>query len=165
MAVTALVMQTETVLTIRLPRENNRLVRAIKTSPGEKLILTYRHSVERSLVQGVFKVAEKGFANLATKMESVGTGLPNTSPERTTRQGKWIVVDEGEKPLQHIRFFLSPINHTRLNIGAKALDLEGLRPGSILVIGVEHPSLAAWLKYTTGFGSWIPQGGQNEKIH
>ena len=165
MAVTALVMQPITALTIRLPREKNRLVEAVKASVGEQLFLTYRHSVEKTKVQGVFEVAGKGLLNLATKMESVGTGLPNTSPERTTRQGKWLVVDEGKKLLPNIRFFLSPINQTQLTIGRKALDLNSLKSGSLLVIGVEHPSLAAWLKYIAGFGPWTPQGGQNEEIH
>ena len=129
-------------LTLRLPREEGRLVWAILVVPGDPITLAYRHSVEKGRVKGEFTVGRDGRILVkSTSMDSVGTGLPNT--EKGRRQGEWMVVEEGGKPLDEgIRFFLSPINQTRVTAGNANMPLAGLKPGSLLLIDVE--SIRLW---------------------
>jgi hypothetical protein len=130
------------VVTVRLPRQNNRLFWAGCVGGDDFIKLTYRHSVELTRVEGWFQVApRRGFVVVKTRMESVGTGLPNAFPERTTRSGRWLVVDEKRQPLDAIRFFIVPINQTRLFIGARPVDLASLEPGTLITLNACRRSL------------------------
>ena len=146
-------------LTLRLPRDENRLVWAVLVVAGDPISLTYRHSVEKGLVKGDFLVGEKGRILVkSTSMDSVGTGLPNTSPGR--RRGRWMVVDGGEKPLKEgIRFFLSPINQTRLSAGTAQAPLEGLKPGSLLLFDLESISLWRYVLWSAFKRPWPAKEG------
>ena len=126
------------VLTLRLPRRQYRVVRAARVRPGDPVILTYHHSVEGGLVQGRFLV-ESGprLVLVETRMDSVGTGLPNTGQANNRRQGNWQVKDEGRKPFSGMRFFYSPLNRTRLEAAGQKLSLQALPAGSLLFISVE----------------------------
>ena len=146
------------VLTVRLPRRENRVMHAAKVSPGEAVILTYRHSVEGGQVQGVFEV-EPGprLVLVETRMDSVGTGLPNTGPGRS-RQGTWRVKNEGRKAFSGVRFFYSPINRTRLEAAGKQIDLQGLPAGSLLFITVEKVFLGHLILWRIASRSWHFKG-------
>ncbi len=74
-------------------------------------------------------------------MTSVGTGLPNTFFNRTRQDGKWLVVDEGLKKIEGFRFFISPVNETRISTPSGSLDLMSLPAGTIILIGVEGVNL------------------------
>ena len=143
-------------VTLRLPKQEYKQIAAIRISQGQEVIIAYRHSVERTRVKGSFTIGP-GPALYAheTRMTSVGTGLPNSSPERTRRDGEWIVVDEGLKKLEDgLRFYLSPVNRTRLIVAGQHINLDKIKAGSILLVDVEKISLMRWLLWRIAATSW-----------
>lgn len=146
------------VATIRLPRSEQKLVSAIKTTMGGDIRLSYLHSVERTAVEGCFTVG-KGPSLLVreTRMKSVGTGLPNTSPERTRHDGRWIVVNEDLQPLPNLDFYLSSVNQTRITVDGSPMFLENVPSGSVIRLDVEKIRLGRlWLWQLLG-KEWRPE--------
>ncbi len=131
-----------TCITIRLPDKQNSFFFLAPADPGDQFSLTYRHSVEKTLVKGVFQVSKvSSILAVETRMTSVGTGLPNTDPNRTLRDGKWIVVDEEKKEIDNFRFFISRVNKTILTTPNHTIDLMALPSGTIILVGVEKVDL------------------------
>ena len=125
---------------------DNRLFGAVKTAAGADIRLRYRHSVERTMVEGRFTVGKGPVLQaVETRMTSVGTGLPNTLPQRTRRQGEWIVVDEGLRHIPGFDFFLASINQTRLSVDGIAIPVETLGSGSVIRLDVEKIRRGQWL--------------------
>lgn len=138
-------------LTVRLPREENRLFGAVRVASGSEILLRYRHSVEKSMVEGVFVIGS-GPVLLAmqTRMTSVGTGLPNTHTARTRREGQWLVVDEGLATVPGFDFFISTVNRTRLAVDGTAIAVDRLASGSLIHIEVERVRLLEWILWHYG---------------
>jgi len=148
------------VITIRLSGSADGPAAVVKAEPGAGLSLTYRHSVELSLVKGVFRVGPgPALYAVETRMEGVGTGLPNAAPERSRREGPWLVVDEGGRRLEGgIRFFLSPINRLQVEAAGREIDLTGIRSGGLLLINAER--IGRWrLVLGRVLGRWRPGKG------
>ena len=134
------------IVTVSLPKENDRQIAAVRAGGDDIISLSYRHSVELTAVEGRFKVGpESEILAVETRMESVGTGLPNASPERTKTEDGWLVVDEELRPVGPIRFFMVPINKTRLTIAGQSIDLMNLRAGTLVQVSAERIFLIAWL--------------------
>ena len=134
------------VATVRLPREGNALFGAIRVVPGREIRLSYRHSVEKTMVEGVFRIGPGPVLQAKeTRMASVGTGLPNTYMERTRREGQWMVVDEGLTTVPGFDFFISAVNATRLVVDGIAIPVETLATGSVIRLDVERVRLVGWL--------------------
>ena len=134
------------IVSVTLPKENNRLIASIRVGDEDSIRLIYRHSVELTSVEGRFKVgSDSEILAVETRMESVGTGLPNAHPERTRIEDGWMVVDEGEKAVGPIRFYVVPMNETRLKIAGQQIDLTGLRPGVLVQITAHKKRLLSWL--------------------
>jgi len=134
------------IVTVALPKENDRRIAAVRVSGDDMISLSYRHSVELTAVEGRFKVGpESEILAVETRMESVGTGLPNAFPERTKTENGWLVVDERLRPVGPIRFFVVPINKTRLVIAGRLIDLMNLKAGSLVQVSAERMFLIAWL--------------------
>jgi len=142
------------VATIRLPRSEQKLVCALKTTVGGDIRLSYLHSVERTPVEGRFSVGpESSLLIRETRMMSVGTGLPNTAPDRTRRDGRWMVVDEGMQVLPGMDFYLSTVNKTRITVDGSPLSLETVPSGSVIRLDVEKICLGRfWLWRLSGKG-------------
>ncbi len=140
------------VATIRLPRSGQKLISAVKTTVGGDIRLSYLHSVERTPVEGHFLVGPgPSLLVRETRMMSVGTGLPNTAPERTRRDGQWMVVDEGLQSLAGLDFYLSPVNKTRIMVDGSAVSLEIVPSGSVIRLDVEKIRLGRfWLWLLSG---------------
>jgi hypothetical protein len=147
------------VFTLRLPKYQFKQITAIRMSQGQEVLIAYRHSVEQTRVEGCFTIGP-GPALYAkeTRMTSVGTGLPNSSPDRTRRDGEWIVVDEGLKKMEDgLRFYLSPVNRTRLIAAGQHIGLEKIKAGSIILADVERVSLMKWLLWRFAAISWLAE--------
>ncbi|MCG6893625.1 MAG: DUF1850 domain-containing protein [Desulfobacteraceae bacterium] len=140
------------VFTVRLPREGDRLAAAVRTGEGEEMRLSYLHSVEKTPVEGRFVVSEGPSLRIReTRMASVGTGLPNTVPERTRREGGWLVVDEEMHRIEGFRYRLMDLNRTRLTVEGAPVPLGEIRNGSILYFSVESVrNFRWWLWCITG---------------
>ena len=134
------------VVSLKLPRENNRRIVSIRAAEGDPILLAYRHSVELTTVEGHFQVGPQSeILALKTRMQSVGTGLPNTAHDRTAVRDGWIEVDEARRPVGTIRFFLVPINQARLVIAGQDIDLSAIEAGSLLEISAENRRLVQWV--------------------
>jgi hypothetical protein len=119
------------VVSLKLPRENNRWIASIPAAEGDRILLAYRHSVELTAVEGHFQIGPRSeILALKTRMQSAGTGLPNTAYDRTVIRNGWIEVDEARRPVGTIRFFLVPINQTRLVIAGRDTDLSAIEAGA-----------------------------------
>ena len=141
-----LILMPLVVTTVRLPRKGNDLFAAVHTEIGGVIRLQYRHSVEKTAVEGRFRVGKGPVLQaVETRMTSTGTGLPNADPQATRREGKWIVKDEGLKEIGGFDFFLSPITAPRLVIDGNRIPLESLVPGSVIRLDVEKVPLGRWL--------------------
>jgi hypothetical protein len=135
-------------ITIRLPENNNEIIILIPVDAGDRFSLSYRHSVEKTLVKGIFQVSRvPSILAVETRMTSVGTGLPNTFSKRTSRDGKWFVVDEEKKEIDNFRFFISRVNNTYLTTPSGIIDLMTLPSGTVIVLGVAKISLISYLLY------------------
>ena len=135
-------------ITVRLPANNHKIWYLIPADTGDQFSLTYRHSVEKTLVKGIFQVSKTpSILAVETRMTSVGTGLPNTNFKRTSREGKWIVVDEGKKAIDNFRFFISSVNKTFLTTSNGTIDLMTLPSGTVILVGVERIPLLAYGLY------------------
>ena len=142
-------------LTVRLPREQNRLFGAVRVVSGSEVWLRYRHSVEKSKVAGVFVVGPGPVLQAKqTRMTSVGTGLPNTHAARTRREGQWLVVDEGLATVPGFDFFISAVNETRLAVDGTAIAVDRLASGSVIRIDVERVRLLDWILWRYGNMDW-----------
>jgi hypothetical protein len=130
------------VVSLKLPKENNRRIVSIPAAEGDRILLAYLHSVELTAVEGHFQVGPQSeILALKTRMQSAGTGLPNTAHDRTEIRNGWIEVDEARRPVGTIRFFLVPINQTRLIISGREIDLSAIEAGALLEISVENRRL------------------------
>ncbi len=141
--------------TLRLARQDLQIAQAFRVDAGQEIFLIYRHSVEKTAVEGRFRIGPgPSLLCVETRMTSVGTGLPNTSPERTRREGGWIVVDEELKNLNGFRFFLSAVNKTRLVTKGADVDMDMIPSGSVIRFGVERVCLLRWLAWRVFGTSW-----------
>jgi len=142
------------VVTIRLPRSGQKLIRAHRTTLGGDIRLSYLHSVERTPVEGRFSVGPgPSLLVRETRMMSVGTGLPNTAPTRTRREGQWMVVDEGMQSLPGLDYYLSSVNRTRIMVDGSSVSLETVPSGSVIRLDVEKIPLGLyWLWHLSGKG-------------
>ena len=132
--------------TLRLPEDGDAPYYAVRVRRGDGIRIRYVHSVEKSPVEGRFEISEDWkLAAVETRMRSVGTGLPNTAPERTKKEGSWIVVDEGGKKLDEIRFFYSPETEMRITVKGTDVPLKDIPPGGKMVLAVERASLLQWV--------------------
>ena len=144
------------IFTLRLPRQSSILAAAVRVKTGQVIRLSYRHSVELMRVEGWFRIGTGPSLLLQeTRTKSVGTGLPNTYPDRTRSEGDWLVVDEKMREVGGFRFFLSPINRTRITAAGKPIDLSSIKDGSILLMNVEQVSLLRWLLWRAASVQWF----------
>ncbi len=136
-------------VTVRLPKKNDQLIAVIHVSPRDDIRLSYRHSVELTRVEGLFRVdAQSRLLAVETRMESTGTGLPNTSPGRTTFENGWLVVDEQQKPLDSLRFFVVPINQTQLFIAGHSVDIDVLEGGTLIEVAPQRIRMFQWVLWS-----------------
>ncbi len=146
----ALFLRVDTI-TVTLPRDGNRLFGAMRVAPGSEVVLRYRHSVEKTMVEGVFIIGNGPVLQAKqTRMTSVGTGLPNTRAAKTRREGRWLVVDEELATVPGFDFFISTVNETRLTVDGTALGVDRLASGSVIHIDVERMRLLAWMLWQYG---------------
>ena len=133
-------------VSVVLPKEAGRLIYATVVDQDDEIRLRYRHSVELTWVEGLFKVDQNTrLLAIETKMESVGTGLPNTASDRTRLEEGQIVVDEKYQPLASLRFYLVPINQTRLMIAGQKVNIDDLEEGTLIEIAARNISALKWL--------------------
>lgn len=135
------------ILTVRLPRRDFKPVVALRVSRGSEFSLNYRHSVEMTEVEGRFQIG-KGPVLLIkeTRFTSVGSGLPNSRTDKTRLLDGWFVVDEELRVSEEIRFFISPVNQTRLIVNGRIFPLFRLEPGTLIAINVERMPIHRWLR-------------------
>ena len=139
-------LQSVQIVTVTLPKEKNRPLAMIRVGPGDIISLSYVHSVELTAVVGRFKIDRSArILAVETRMETVGSGLPNAHPERTRITEGWLVVDEKDQPVEPIRFYWVPMNKTRVSIAGRGVDLEHLKPGALVQISAQNRSRASWL--------------------
>ena len=148
-------------VTVRLPRRGNQLVDAVRVAPGDRVRLQYRHSVEKTPVEGVFVIGPGPVLQAReTRMASVGTGLPNTRADDTRREGQWMVVDEKMAVIDGFDFFISAVNATRLTVARRAVAVDTLASGSVIRIDVRRIRLMDWILWRYGRHDWRKDGQQ-----
>ena len=133
------------VLTVRALRMASAAMVALPVTAGSDVRINYRHSVERTPVEGRFEVGEgQHLVAVQTRFTSNGSGLPNTAASRMHREGDWFVVDEQRRQVSPLRFYLQSVNQTRLSVDGRDVDLSAFRSGNLLGIRVERVARWRW---------------------
>lgn len=146
------------VLTVRALRFASGAMAVIPVTPGSDVRILYRHSVERTPVEGRFEVDKtRELVAVQTRFTSNGSGLPNTAVARMHREGAWFVVDEQRRPVSPLRFYLQAVNRTRLTVDGRAVDLSAFRSGNLLGIRVERIGRWRWWRW-----QWTGKGWDTE---
>jgi hypothetical protein len=134
------------VVTVTLPKKNNHRIAVHRIHPDNLILFSYRHSVELTHVTGGFKVtSDNKLAAIETRMESVGTGLPNAHPGRTALINGWLVVNEEQRLLESLRFFVVSINQVQLIIADHPIDLSVLKEGTLVQVSAEEMQWVKWV--------------------
>ena len=146
-------------LTVRALRFASSDMKVLPVTPGSDVRIYYRHSVERTPVEGRFEVDQtRGLVAVQTRFTSTGSGLPNTAAARMHREGDWFVVDEQRRPVPPLRFYLHAVNRARLTVDGRTVDLSAFRSGSLLGIRVERVGRWRWWLWR-----WAGKGWNTEK--
>lgn len=134
------------VVEVVLPGNGNKVIAAGRISPGQMIKLSYRHSNELIQVEGRFTVdKQSGIFARETRFESAGSGLPVGFPDRTTKDGDWFVVDEMDRKIDSLRFYMMPINNTRLTIGDDPVRVSDLDAGTLIEVRALRIPRIKWL--------------------
>ncbi len=133
------------IVEILLPKKGNQQIAVVRVTQRDIIKLCYRHSNELIQVEGRFSIdAQSRLHAIETRFESSGSGLPVGFPERTTRKGKWLVVDEMNKEIGTLRFYIVPINRTRLIIAKVPILISGLKSGTLIEVKSSRVSNLNW---------------------
>ncbi len=147
------------VLTVRALRFASSDMAVIPVTLGSDVRILYRHSVERTPVEGRFEVDKtRELVAVQTRFTSSGSGLPNTAVARMHREGGWFVVDEQRRSVSPLRFYLQAVNQTRLTVDGREMDLSAFHSGNLLGIRVEHISRWRWWRW-----KWTEKGWDTDK--
>ena len=142
-------------MTLRLPRQEDKVLSAVMVKAGDPVVISYRHSVEGTNVEGWFAVgAGPKLLAVRTRMDSAGTGLPNVAPGRSQRQGPWREVDEGRREMDSLRFFISPLNRPKLAVAGQGIPLNELPAGTLISLAAERMPWGRYLWWRAGGRSW-----------
>lgn len=133
------------IVEIILPKNGNKQIAAVRVTKKDIIKLCYRHSNELIKVEGWFSIDDQSRLHaMETRFESSGSGLPVEFPERTTRDGKWLVVDEMNKDIGTLRFYMVPINETRLVVGSQSILISSLKSGTLIEVRADRVSYLKW---------------------
>jgi hypothetical protein len=128
------------VLTVEDARRG-RVLLSEPVRPGERLILSYRHSVSRTRVTGVFEVSEGGDLIVReTTFGTFGPGLPELVPGDRYEVRDGTIRQTGlSQRLADLSVFVHPYTEHRLETPGRALDLSGtLAPGTLVRISARR---------------------------
>lgn len=136
------------VVKVVLPEKSDKPFAVVKINKNDIIKLSYTHSNELIQVQGIFTVDSKSSLHAKeTRFESSGSGLPVSFPERTSREGRWMVVDELNKEIGTLRFYIVPINQTQLFVAQNPVPVSSLKKGSLIEVKAQHMPSVKWLFY------------------
>jgi len=135
-----------TAMTVRLPLAENALIFVAPDPKNSIFTISYLHSVEKSMVQGIFTVGEQNqLLLLETRMESVGTGLPIEANECIGRQGAWRITGGEPMVLPELRFRYHKMNRLSIQYEGKQIPTEDTPDNELMTLQVEKISLARYL--------------------
>ncbi len=139
------------IIEILLPKKGGQAIAVLRINSKDIIKLSYIHSNELIQVEGRFTIDDQSrLRALETRFESSGSGLPVSFPERTRREGKWFVVDEMNEEVGTIRFYIVPINQTRLVVGNRPILVSNLKSGTLIEVKASHVSNIKYLLKTWG---------------
>lgn len=137
------------IVEVLLPKKGNQKIAVVRVNLKDVIKLGYRHSNELIQVEGRFSIDDRSRLHaIDTRFESSGSGLPVGFPERTTRDGKWMVVDELNQEIDSLRFYIVPINQSRLTVAKQPILISNLKSGTLIEVKGSRVSYLQWLLKT-----------------
>ena len=137
------------IVEVLLPKKGNQKIAVVRVNLKDVIKLGYRHSNELIQVEGRFSIDDRSrLYAIDTRFESSGSGLPVSFPERTTREGKWMVVDELNREIGTLRFYIVPINQSRLIVANRPILISNLKSGTLIEVKGSRVSYLQWLLKT-----------------
>jgi hypothetical protein len=128
------------VLTVMEMKANRQLL-VLQVRPGDRFVLSYRHSVTQGRVSGTFAIeADGSLVVKETAFATPGPGLPEPRPgdEYEISAGLIRHRPRGER-LPELSVFVHPFTEHALVLQGKSLDLSReVRPGALVKIHVER---------------------------
>ncbi|MBI4591690.1 MAG: DUF1850 domain-containing protein [Candidatus Rokubacteria bacterium] len=125
-----------------LDAKADRVLFRARVQPGDRFTLSYRHSVAKSRVSGVFEVTpEYAISVKETAFGSFGPGLPDPRPgDDYEIKGGVIRLRNLNQTLPELSLFVHPYTEHEVEIGGRRLDLSNaVPPGSLVKIVVRKP--------------------------
>lgn len=102
-----------------------------KVEAGTPVTLSYRHSVQKTMVYEYLVVnqTEDGLILKSTKYQSFGVGLPFSKEDGSFRQeGDWFIMENMNRAYPSLSIRNGVINEEHITVGEKDYDLKALMP-------------------------------------
>jgi hypothetical protein len=128
------------VLTV-LDVKGARQLLAVQVRAGDRLVVSYRHSVTQGLVSGAFEVeGDDTLSVTETTFGSPGPGLPEPRPGDDYEIADGVIRQRGGgERLPSFSFFVHPFTEHTLVLKGKTVNLSrDLPPGSLVKIRIER---------------------------
>jgi len=137
-----------TVLQIRAPKKEDRLVWVGRVSPGDGIETVYIHSVEKSPVHEYFRIGEKlSFHLKETTFSSCNTGLPVSTEgnERFINDRGTFRLTGMNRVLPGLSLWVHEDYGNVLKLGTRSyIDLPSLAGNTLLVMTLRRMPLVLW---------------------
>jgi len=125
----------------------DQAILTFQVRPGERFVLSYRHSVTQGLVFGTFAIEGDGsFLLKETAFASPGPGLPEPHPgEEYQISGGLIRHRPREARFPELSVFVHPFTEHTLVVKGESVNIsEKVAAGALVKIRVEAQSLGRW---------------------
>ncbi|WP_188432931.1 DUF1850 domain-containing protein [Kroppenstedtia guangzhouensis] len=138
-----------TILTVSSNKEGT-LLWSHPVSPGDRLIIRFTHSVDKTDVDEVIRVGKEELIIDSTVYQSFGAGLPSTLHDRETMklEGGKMRIDHINRSQKSIDLFIGQVvaNH-KLVVDGKVIPLKKLSPpGTSVRLSVGRENLFSYLR-------------------
>jgi len=140
------------VLRVEAVREHGTVL-LVPAGPGDTFVLSFVHSVERSVVRDFFRIDEGGRLVLyGTEFRSSNAGLPSA-----LAPGETLTLDDGtfrisgmHRTMEEVSLWVGKASGNRLTIHGVDYDLPGLAGEALLRVRAGTSTTAEYLFFTIG---------------
>jgi hypothetical protein len=127
-----------------LIKSGEQLLLSAPMGPGDRLMYSYIHSVEKTMVREYFQVSEGALNLTHTEMQSYGAGLPSEHTDGFSFSQGWFSIPLN-RSFEKIVLRASPATDQCLTTPTSSMSLNALPAGSTVEIEVTRRPVI-WLR-------------------
>ena len=125
-------------------RVEGKVFTMIPVKTGDAIIYSFRHSVEKTVVEEYLEVAPPGFLLTHTRMQSFGAGLPSDITEGFRLENGWYIVPLN-RYFSAIPFRVTGFTEPLLRIKEHVVSFAMFSDGSVINLEITRRPLI-WLR-------------------